>query len=346
MGRAGTEFRDDACPTPRPPRDPRPGIRRAHISVTSMSEDPQQPVPDPEPAPVVVVGYPEVVSTQPSEASVAVGALRRQVRTLRYLLVACLGLLIVLMIGFGAAVSASRSQLDALSAQVSGLTVQAAAQPAPQGEPSPSAAAVEQLGTASELTGVEALPAGADATGAILIGNPDAANVVEVYIDYQCPFCQKWESSIGAALVSRAMEPGSDLLVKQYNLAFLGETSADLTPAGASARAASAAACVVNHDGVDTFVTFSRTLFETADPNEPPGQFTADVLVDLAKKAGASAASVDCITAEENVPFVSAVTKAGFGRGVGGTPTVVLNGETLGNSFTDERVIQLAAPTS
>jgi protein-disulfide isomerase len=313
-----------------------------------MSEDPQQPVPAPDPAPVVVVGYPEVVSAQPSEAAVAVSALRRQVRTLRYLLVACLGLLIVLMIGLGAAVSGSRSQLDALSTQVSGLADRAVAapQPAPQPEPSPSAAAVEQLPPASELPGVAAVPAGADATGAILIGNPDATNVVEVYIDYQCPFCQKWESSIGTALVSRALQPGSDLLVKQYNLAFLGETSPDLTPAGASARAANAAACVVDNDGVDTFVTFSRTLFETADPSEPPGQFTADVLADLAKKAGASAASVDCITAEENVPFVSAVTKAGFGRGVGGTPTVVLNGETLGNSFTDERVIQLAAPTS
>jgi protein-disulfide isomerase len=313
-----------------------------------MSEDPQPPVPAPDPAPVVVVGYPEVVSAQPSEAAVAVSALRRQVRTLRYLLVACLGLLIVLMIGLGAAVSGSRSQLDALSTQVSGLADRAVAapQPAPQPEPSPSAAAVEQLPPASELPGVAAVPAGADATGAILIGNPDATNVVEVYIDYQCPFCQKWESSIGTALVSRALQPGSDLLVKQYNLAFLGETSPDLTPAGASARAANAAACVVDNDGVDTFVTFSRTLFETADPSEPPGQFTADVLADLAKKAGASAASVDCITAEENVPFVSAVTKAGFGRGVGGTPTVVLNGETLGNSFTDERVIQLAAPTS
>ncbi len=325
------------------------GSRHPRISLTSMSEDPQQPVPAPEPAPVVVVGYPEVVSAQPSEASVAVAALRRQVRTLRYLLVACLGLLIVLMIGLGVAVGGSRSQMDALSAQVSVLADQAvaAAQPAPMAESaSPSAAAVDQLTMATDLAGVDALPAGADATGAILIGNPDAANVVEVYIDYQCPFCQKWEATVGTALVDRALQPGSDLLIKQYNLAFLGETSADLTPAGASARAASAAACVLNHDGIDIFVPFSRTLFETADPSEPPGQFTAEVLVDLAKKAGASPASVACITAEENVPFVSAVTKAGFGRGVGGTPTVVLNGETIGNAFTDERVVQLAAPTS
>ncbi|MCX6431535.1 MAG: thioredoxin domain-containing protein [Actinobacteria bacterium] len=253
-----------------------------------MSEEPeQQPDPSPEPEPTVIVGYPEVASAAAPDTSAGVVGLRRQVRTLRYLLVACLGLLIVLMIGLGVAVSGSRTQMDALSTQVTALSEQAnaAAQVAPQAAPaSPSAAGVEQLAMATELSGLDALPAGADATGAILIGDPGAANVVEVFIDYQCPFCQKWEATVGTALVDRALQPGSDLLIKQYNLAFLGETSAELTPAGASARAASAAACVLNHDGIDVFVPFSRTLFETADPSEPPGQFTAEVLVDLAKK--------------------------------------------------------------
>ena len=197
------------------------------------------------------------------------------------------------------------------------------------------------MGPAAELNGV-ATPAGSDATGAILIGNPDAADVVEVYIDYQCPFCQRWEATIGRSLVDKAMQPGSDLLIKQYNLAFLGEKSPDLVPAGASARAASAAACVLDNDGIDTFVPFSRSLFETANPKEPPGQFTAEVLVDLARKAGASDASIACINGEENVPFVSATTKAGFQRGVGGTPTVVVNGTTIGNAFTDPLVLGLA----
>jgi protein-disulfide isomerase len=212
----------------------------------------------------------------------------------------------------------------------------------PTAQPTPEATGVAQLGPAPELAATTTMPAGADPTGAILIGNPDASDVVEVYIDYQCPFCQRWEATVGRALVEKAMQPGSDLLIKQYNLAFLGEKSADLTPAGASARAASAAACVVNHDDIDTFVTFSRSLFEAADPSEPPGQFTAPVLTDLAQRAGASADSVACIKAEENVPFVSATTKAGFSRGVGGTPTVVVNGTTIGNAFTDPMVIDLA----
>jgi protein-disulfide isomerase len=279
-------------------------------------------------------------------------SLRGQVRTVRYLVLACLGLLVVLAVGLGVALASSRAQLDDLSAQVSSLSQQAAAQPAapqPSGEQSgeqqsggqQAAAAVTQLGAATELAGDVPLPAGVDATGAVLIGDPEAANVVEVYIDYQCPYCQRWEEGIGAPLAAKALQPGSDLLVKQYNLAFLGETSPTLTPAGASARAASAAACVLNHDGVETFVPFSQAVFAAADPSEPPTQFSAAALTELAGGAGASAESIACIEGEANVPFVAATTQAGFGRGVGGTPTVIVNGQTLGNPFTDPALAQL-----
>jgi protein-disulfide isomerase len=313
-----------------------------------MSDSPQQPsAPDAGPTPTTVVGYPTTTAAAPAAgfASPGMASLRGQVRTVRYLVVACLGLLVVLAVGLGVALASSRAQLDDLSAQVSALGEQAAtavAQPA-EGQPpaEQQAAPVTQLGAAGDLEAGVTVPAGVDSTGAVLIGDPDAANVVEVYVDYQCPFCQRWEEGIGAPLASKALEPGSDLLIKQYNLAFLGETSPTLTPAGASARAANAAACVVNHDGVETFVEFSRAVFGAADPSEPPTQFSAEALTELATAAGASGDSIACIEGEANVPFVAATTKAGFGRGVGGTPTVIVNGQTLGNPFTDPAIEQL-----
>jgi protein-disulfide isomerase len=323
------------------------------ITVLLMSDAPDQPaVPDPGPVPTTVVGYPATPSAPPPAAGYAspgVAGLRSQVRTVRYLVLACLALLVVLAVGLGVALASSRAQLDDLSAQVSALGQQAdaavaAAQPAaPQQSAESEAAAVTQLGAASDLEPGVTLPAGVDATGAVLIGDPEAANVVEVYIDYQCPFCQRWEEGIGTPLAAKALQPGSDLLVKQYNLAFLGESSPTLTPAGASARAASAAACVVNHDGVDTFVAFSQAVFAAADPSEPPTQFSAEALTELATAAGASSDALACIEAEGNVPFVAATTQAGFGRGVGGTPTVIVNGQTLGNPFTDPAIEQLLA---
>lgn len=295
------------------------------------------------PEPTTVVGYPGSAPAPASApyANPGVASLRGSVRVVRYLVLACLGLLIVVTVGLGVALASSRAQLDDLSAQVSALSAQVeAAKPATESTAG-QAEAVKQLGAAPAIDAGTALPAGVDQTGAVLIGDPEASNVVEVYIDYQCPYCQRWEESIGRSLAEKAMQPGSDLLIKQYNLAFLGETNASLQPAGASARAASAAACVLENDGADTFVAFSQSVFATADPSEPPGQFTAEVLTDLATKAGASPASIACITEETHVPFVAATTKAGFGRGVGGTPTVVVNGTTLGNPFTDESLTGL-----
>ncbi len=247
-----------------------------------MSDAPEQPpVPDAVPTPTTVVGYPTAPPVVPAAgyASPGMASLRGQVRTVRYLVVACLALLVVLAVGLGVALAGSRAQLDDLTAQVSALSSRAAdavaAQPAEQAAAQQQSAgeepaAVTQLGAASDLEAGVTMPAGVDSTGAVLIGDPDAANVVEVYIDYQCPFCQRWEEAIGTPLAAKALTPGSDLLIKQYNLAFLGETSPTLTPAGASARAASAAACVVNQDGVETFVDFSQAVFAAADPSEPP----------------------------------------------------------------------------
>jgi uncharacterized protein HemX len=59
-------------------------------------------------------------------------SLRGQVRTVRYLVLACLALLVVLAVGLGVALAASRAQLDDLTAQVSALSAQAAAQPPAQ----------------------------------------------------------------------------------------------------------------------------------------------------------------------------------------------------------------------
>ncbi len=302
--------------------------------------------------PTTVVGYPQ--SPQPSQGSANPGmaSLRSQVSVVRYLVIASIAMLVVIAVALGVALTSTKAQLDDLSAQVSALSDQAAQQQAtsqqpqaqqPQAQEQTQQQGTPQLGASPELVADVVTPAGADRTGAILIGDADAADVVEVYVDYQCPFCQKWEAEIGSVLAERAQQPGSGLLVKQYNLAFLGEASPDLSPAGASARAASAAACVLESDGVPAFTAFNALVFQAADPSEPPSQFSAEQLTTLAGQAGASAAAAECIAAETHVPFVAATTQAGFGRGVGGTPTVLVNGRTVDNPFTDTELLTLGS---
>jgi protein-disulfide isomerase len=177
--------------------------------------------------------------------------------------------------------------------------------------------------------------------GAIVVGDPEAAQVVEVYVDYQCPYCQRWETEIGTALMERAMTPGSGIAVRQYNMAFLGEANRSLDPPGASARAASAAACMLDGEGIDAFVAFNKAVFALPGGTDPATRFDAASLVALAGGLGASDATLACIEDGSFIPFVSATTQAAFGRGVTGTPTVLINGKPVQDSFGDAQLLSL-----
>lgn len=322
-----------------------------------MTEQPPSVPTQPPAATTTVVGYPSTGAggpgPAPGQANPGMASLRSAVSTVRVLVIASLALLLLLSAGVVLGIASLRSQVDALQAQVVELAeaapaaaAAAAAAAAPAAQPAAAAekpAGAAQLGMAAELPDGVVLPAGVDPTGAILIGDPAAPNVVEVYIDYQCPFCQRWESEVGTALVARALAPDSGVLVKQYNLAFLGEESPTLDPPGASARAASAAACVLEGEGAQTFVAFNTAVFASADPAEPPSQFATEVLAALAQDAGASDATLACIMENRHVPYVATSTQTGFGRGVNGTPTVLVNGRTVDNPFEDAELKALAA---
>ncbi len=307
---------------------------------------------EPQPAPTTVVGYPSTApgvasptAATAGQANPGMASLRSAVSTVRVLVIASLALLLVLTAGVVVGIASLRSQVDALQSQVAALA-EAPVAAAPAAAPAEGAAGADepaepaQLGPASELSGDVVLPAGVDSTGAVLIGDPESANVVEVYVDYQCPYCQRWEQEIGNALAARALTPDSGVLIKQYNLAFLGEESPNLDPPGASARAASAAACVLEGDGAETFVAFNTALFGSPDP---ASQFVVEALASLARDVGASRGTIACIKENRHVPYVATSTQTGFGRGVGGTPTVLVNGRTLANPFEDAELKALAA---
>jgi len=284
--------------------------------------------------------------------------IRMAVSSVRLLAVIALVLALIAAVAAVVGVVAVGSQISDLSARVSALQDEQAqirqqAQSAPSGDVDGQAgeagqndsesaqSTVAQLPAAPALPSEVPIPAGLDETGAVLVGDLDASNVVEVYLDYQCPYCQRWESEIGAQLTERALQPDSDLLVKHYVLAFLGETSPTLDPPGASARAGSAALCVVEGDGPQAFTAFSEAVYASADPNEPATQFSTAALSELASSLGASAGTVECINDERHVPFVALGTQSGFGRGVQGTPTVVVNGRTVESSFGDQELLGL-----
>ncbi|HEV8025222.1 MAG TPA: thioredoxin domain-containing protein [Candidatus Nanopelagicales bacterium] len=308
----------------------------------------QTPTPSPADEPVTVVGYPDQPGAPAPQTVPGMAGVRMAISSVRAIAVISLVLVLVLTAGVVIGIVAVRGQISDLSAQVSELSEQqvaqeaAVAQPAPQPTEQAQQSQAAQLPAAPELPDAVPLPEGVEVDGSIAIGDPNASNVVEVYVDYQCPYCQRWELEIGTVLAERALQPDSDLLIKQYNLAFLGEQSATLDPPGPSARAASAAACVLEGEGPEGFTAFNAEVFSQPDSSEPATQFATELLTGIASELGASSETVACIDEGRHIPFVAASTQNGFGRGVQGTPTVIVNGRTVENSFADNELIGLA----
>jgi protein-disulfide isomerase len=294
----------------------------------------------------VTVSLPDPVSAGHDAPGSA--RLRRQVLRLRALLVVTLVLTVIVgvwsvvgMVSVMSQLSSLEAKVDALTSELSSANESRGPGVSPGDAAAPSAPTAPSTADAAELSGDVESPAGTVTGGAIVVGDPQAKKVVEVYVDYQCPYCQRWETEIGTALMERALQPGSGLAVKQYNMAFLGEANRSLDPPGASARAAAAAACVLDGDGAEAFVDFNAAIYAAPGGADPATRFDTASLLGLAGGIGASGEALACIEQERFVPFISATTQAAFARGVTGTPTVLVNGKVIADSFGDPQLLAL-----
>ncbi|MEY3732652.1 MAG: Serine/threonine-protein kinase pknE [Actinomycetota bacterium] len=285
-------------------------------------------------------------SPVPGQDVAGTARMRRQVGRLRSLAIVAVVLVVILGVWSVIGIVTLSSQVSSLEAKVDSLATTTgalnsssggSAASGAQSPPSPSAVPDSPASAPADVV----VPAGADKAGAIVVGDPEAAKFVEVYVDYQCPYCQRWETEIGAALMERALQPGSGLAVRQYNMAFLGEANRSLSPPAASARAANAAACVLDGDGVEAFVAFNTAVFAAPGGQDAATRFDTASLVALASGVGAGDATLTCIEDEAFMPFVAATTQAAFARGVTGTPTVLVNGKVIADSFGDAQLLSL-----
>lgn len=160
---------------------------------------------------------------------------------------------------------------------------------------------------------VEGGPKGSDELGGLVIGTE--GQIVEVFEDYVCPFCARFELNSGADLRQAALDGEFRLVV--HPIAFLTEDSP---------RASNASACVFEHDDLDTWASFHEGVYAQQDPSETAGQYTNEVLLSVADEVEASDAARACIEDGDFVEWVAAVTEQAFQRGVRGTPTLAVDG--------------------
>jgi protein-disulfide isomerase len=171
----------------------------------------------------------------------------------------------------------------------------------------------------------------------------DGVTDITVYADYQCPYCNQFETA-QFPQIERWVRDGTATL-ELHPVSLLDRSSLG---ARYSTRSASAAGCVADHDP-DAFLAFNAALFGK-QPSEGTRGLTDDELVAIAARAGAGGPAVaTCITREHFAPWVARATdRARTGPvpnsslpGVTTTPVVIVDGRQYG---TDPRTQSLTDP--
>mgnify|MGYP001818160298 CR=1 FL=1 len=169
------------------------------------------------------------------------------------------------------------------------------------------------------------------------MGDPDAPVVIEVWEDFQCPYCQRFTYEVEPSLVETYVESGDVRLVFR-NLAFLGNESH--WAAVASSLAADQ----------DMFWPFHDYLFANFGGNES-GSFHIDRLLEMGEAVGLDMEQfregLQLENARQRWAEIESVSRTeAYAQGINATPTVVVNGVPLDSpdfqSIADAIVIELA----
>jgi protein-disulfide isomerase len=183
----------------------------------------------------------------------------------------------------------------------------------------------------SKITGAVAATNASPSTGVVY--GKKAAATVQIYEDFLCPECAKFEASVRATL---ATDVKANRAQVQYHPIAVFDDSANGT--GYSTRAANAALCA-SDVSVDFFVKYHDVLFGTdkAGNKVPPANSAGRTDLDFTRYAtelgGLTDAQKttfrDCLQLRNHKSLVQALTENASLRGVTTPPVVFVNGARL-----------------
>ncbi len=153
------------------------------------------------------------------------------------------------------------------------------------------------------------------------LGKPGVKATLEVWSDYQCPFCRQWTENVMPSFITTYVEPGKAAIAYR-DFAFIDGGN----PAGESHQAAAATRCAAAQN---KFWPYHDWLFVNQQV-ENSGRFSASLLGQVADKVGLNRAAFDaCMADPATVAAVTAETAQGRADGITSTPSLALNGKFL-----------------
>lgn len=166
---------------------------------------------------------------------------------------------------------------------------------------------------------------------AIPVGASDAPSTLTIWEDFRCPVCAQFENAFRGTIADLTK---SGQLRVEYHLATIIDGNMGGT---GSVRAANAAACAQD---AGKFVAYHDVLY-TNQPAETDDAFGKDsTLIDLSKKVSGldTPAFRSCVENGKHNTWVAKSNAAFSAGGFQGTPTALLNGESIFPKKGDEQI--------
>jgi len=155
----------------------------------------------------------------------------------------------------------------------------------------------------------------ADGYGIVFNGDLKGVPVVDIWEDFQCPVCARFEQTNSAYIEKVIQEKKAKVVF--HTLSFLGPESS---------LAANAGACASDEN---KFLGFHKAFYQT-QPQENSGSVTNDYLVALGQGVGITSAKFkSCVANLDYKGWVNNVAAAGGAKNINSTPTVFVNGKEI-----------------
>ncbi|CAB4619855.1 MAG: thioredoxin domain-containing protein [Actinobacteria bacterium] len=163
-----------------------------------------------------------------------------------------------------------------------------------------------------------ALPASVskdDGYGIVFNGELKGVPVIDIWEDFQCPVCARFEQTNSAYLEKIIEEKKAKVVF--HTLSFLGPESS---------LAANAAACSADEG---KFLGFHKGFY-SSQPAENSGVITSDYLIALGQAVGITSDKFkSCVNNLDYKNWVNNVAASGGEQNINSTPTVFVNGKEI-----------------
>lgn len=161
-----------------------------------------------------------------------------------------------------------------------------------------------------------ALPPGASKEdGYGIVFNADKSPTINIWEDFQCPSCKRFEETNGAK-ISDVIAQGKAKVV--FNtLSFLGDESVVAGMGGG---------CAADQG---KFLEYKKFLYDNQQ-EEGSGTWTKPFVISMAAAAGLDETKfAACLNTDKYRKWLTNISAAGADANINGTPTVVINGEII-----------------